>query len=67
MNSRYLRDISSITPSTDVDNMIDFPIKSITTSPFNKLTVEIILAQHRAGTLPEAVLVFLLAGVGLRS
>jgi hypothetical protein len=67
MSNRYLRAVSSIVPSTDVDNVIDFPIKSTTTSPFDKMTVEIVLAQHRAGTLPEAVLIFLLAGVGLRS
>jgi hypothetical protein len=59
------RDVSSIEPSTDVDNVIDFPIKSSITSPYDKLTVEIILAQHRAGTLPEAMLLYLLAGAGL--
>ena len=66
MGNRYSRDILPVTHSTDVNNVIDFP-NSITTSPFDKLTVEIVLAQHRAGTLPEAVLIFLLAGVGLRS
>jgi hypothetical protein len=67
MGNRYLhRDVSSITPLTDVGNVVDFPIKSTaTSSPFGNLTVEIILAQHRAGTLPEAVLLYLLAGVGL--
>jgi hypothetical protein len=34
-------------------------------APFDTLTVALILAQHRAGTLPEAVLLALLAGVGL--
>jgi hypothetical protein len=56
----------SVTPSTAVDNVVDFTIKSITISPSNKLTVEIILAQFRAGTLAEAVLLYLSAGVGLR-
>jgi hypothetical protein len=66
MNNRYLsRAVSSITPSTDIDNVLNFPIKSTNTSPFDKLTVEIILAQHRAGTLSETLLIFLLAGVGL--
>jgi len=54
--------ISSVTPST---NMIDFPIKSSATSPFTKLTAQTVLAQFRAGSLPEPVLVALLAGVGL--
>jgi hypothetical protein len=34
-------------------------------SPFDRLTAEFVLAQFRAGTLPEPVLVYLLAGVGL--
>jgi hypothetical protein len=50
--------------SADVDNVVDFP-KSTTTSPFNNLTARIVLAQFRAGTLPEAVLLYLLAGAGL--
>jgi hypothetical protein len=36
-------------------------------SPFDNLTARLVLAQHRAGTLPEPVLVALLAGVGLRA
>ena len=35
-------------------------------SPFDQLTAQMILAQHRAGTLPEAIVAALLAGVGLR-
>jgi hypothetical protein len=67
MNNRYLpRDISSITPSPDVDNVIDFTIKSTaTSSPFDKLTVKLVLDQHRRGVLQEALLLYLLAGVGL--
>jgi hypothetical protein len=34
-------------------------------SPFDRLTAELVLAQFRAGTLPEPVLLYLLAGVGL--
>jgi hypothetical protein len=51
--------VSSSTPA------LDFLVKSSTTSSFDKLTVEIVLAQFRSGTLPEAVLLYLLAGVGL--
>ena len=36
-----------------------------TASAFDRLTVQLILAQHRNGTLPEGVLVALLAGAGL--
>ena len=34
-------------------------------SPFDQLTAETIIAQHRAGVLPEAIVAALLAGVGL--
>jgi hypothetical protein len=64
-NRRYLpRAVSSITPSTDLDNVIDFP-KSITTSPFDRLTVRLVIDQHRRGVLQESLLIALLAGVGL--
>ena len=33
--------------------------------PFDRLTGQLILMQHRQGKLPEAVLVALLAAVGL--
>ncbi len=36
-----------------------------TASAFDRLTVQLILAQHRNGTLQEGVLLALLAGVGL--
>ena len=36
-----------------------------TASAFDRLTVQLILAQHRNGTLSEVVLLALLAGVGL--
>lgn len=34
-------------------------------APFDQLTARTLIAQHRAGTLPEAVLVAIMAGVGL--
>lgn len=34
-------------------------------SPFDRLTARLVLARHREGTLPEGVLVALLAGAGL--
>jgi hypothetical protein len=46
--------------------MIAFPAKTASGSLFDRLTVQVILAQHRNGTLPEGVLVALLAGVGLQ-
>jgi hypothetical protein len=35
-------------------------------SPFDQLTAQVVLDQHRRGVLPEAVLVALLAGAGLQ-
>jgi hypothetical protein len=35
-------------------------------SPFDQLTTELVLSQHRQGILAEEVLVALLAGVGLQ-
>jgi hypothetical protein len=35
-------------------------------TPFDRLTATLVVAQYRAGTLPEAVLVALLAGAGLQ-
>lgn len=34
-------------------------------SPFDRLTTRLVLARYRNGTLPEGVLVALLAGVGV--
>ena len=45
--------------------VIAFPGKPASGSPFDRLTVQLILAQHRNGTLQESVLLALLAGVGL--
>jgi hypothetical protein len=46
--------------------VIAFPAKTASGSPFDRLTVQVILAQHRNGTLQEGVLLALLAGVGLQ-
>lgn len=35
-------------------------------SPFDGLTANLVLAQYRAGTLPEAVIVAMMASAGLR-
>lgn len=34
--------------------------------PFDQLTANLVLAQFRAGTLPEAVMVAMMASAGLR-
>jgi hypothetical protein len=47
-------------------NVVDFPSKFNATSPFQQLTARLVIAQHRAGCLPEAVIVALLVGAGLR-
>ena len=44
--------------------VIPFP-RLDTASPFDRLTATLVLAKFRAGTLPEGVLLALLAGVGL--
>jgi hypothetical protein len=36
------------------------------TTPFDRLTATLVVAQFRQGILPEAVLVALLAGAGLQ-
>jgi len=43
--------------------VIAFPRLPHALSPFDRLTATLIVAQHRAGTLPEAILVALLAAV----
>jgi hypothetical protein len=35
--------------------------------PFKQLTARMVIAQYRAGILPEAVIVALLAGAGLQT
>jgi hypothetical protein len=34
---------------------------------FDRLTVQLVLAKYRAGTLPEPIIVALLAGAGVRT
>jgi len=44
-------------------NVIAFPgATAASPDPFGKLTASLVIAQHRNGTLPEGVLVALLAG-----
>ena len=51
--------------SSNSAKVICLPPKLNTASAFDRLTVQLILAQHRNGTLSEVVLLALLAGVGL--
>lgn len=52
--------------SSDGANVVTFPSKGNHSADFDRLTAELILAQHRAGKLPEAVLIGLLAAVGVQ-
>ncbi len=59
------------TGSTDYDSSNNNP-KAIrihpprkTDDPFGQLKARLVLAQYRAGTLPEGVFVAMMAGVGL--
>jgi hypothetical protein len=52
--------------SSNSAKVIRLPVKLKATAPFDRLTAWMVIAQHRAGTLPEGVLVALLAGAGLR-
>jgi hypothetical protein len=47
-------------------NVVEFPSKLNAGSPFQQLTARLVLARHRAGFLDPAVLVALLAAVGLQ-
>ena len=52
--------------SNNSTNVIPLPTKiKLAGSPFDQLTAQTVIAQHRTGTLPEGVIVALLAGVGL--
>jgi hypothetical protein len=51
-------------PAGDDGKVIQFP-RLDTVSPFDRLTATLVVAQHRAGVLPEPVLIALLAAVGL--
>jgi hypothetical protein len=63
----------TMTPPPIASNVITFPPRldrgtqvSSHARPFDRLTTELVLAQYRAGTLPEGVIVALLAGAGLQ-
>lgn len=52
-----------------IDNVVPLrpvPAPAEPRDPFQQLTAQLVLAQFRAGTLPEPVMLFLLAGAGLR-
>lgn len=51
--------------STNVIYLRPAPVKDLV-RPFDALTAQIVLQQHRAGTLNPAVVEALLAGVGLK-
>jgi hypothetical protein len=46
------------------DNVIPLP-RAGSVAPFDRLTATLVLEQYRAGTLPEGVIVALLASAGL--
>lgn len=46
--------------------VIRLPTAHNTRSPFDELTASLVLAQYRAGTLPEGVIVAMMASAGLR-
>jgi hypothetical protein len=52
--------------SSSSANVVDFPSKFNAASQFRQFTARTVLAQYRAGTLPEGVLVALLASAGLQ-
>jgi hypothetical protein len=49
--------------------VIAFPGAATTArpDPFGQITADLVIAQHRTGTLPESSLVALLVAAGLRS
>jgi hypothetical protein len=51
--------------SSSSANVVDFPSKFNATSLFRQLTARMVIAQHRAGVLPQGVIVALLVGAGL--
>ena len=52
-------------PSSSSAKVIQFRPTLNRAAPLDALTAQTVIAQHRAGTLPEGVIVALLAGVGL--
>jgi hypothetical protein len=47
-------------------NVIPFPLRVRRRTDFDRLTVELVMKKFREGTLPEGVVLALLAAVGLR-
>jgi hypothetical protein len=58
---------TAVAVGTGTAKVIQLPTAKAKPDPFQQLTVELVLAQFRAGTLPEAMLLYLLAGAGLLS
>ena len=52
--------------SSNAANVIAFPSQINGRSPFGRLTATMVLAQFRAGVLPEGILLALMAASGLR-
>ena len=57
---------TATTVETGTAKVILLPTAKAKPDPFQQLTVELVLAQFRADTLPEAMLLYLLAGAGYR-
>jgi hypothetical protein len=53
--------------SSSTANVVDFAPKLNAVSPLQQLTARMVLAQYRASTLPEAVIVALLASAELQT
>jgi hypothetical protein len=62
VTSRNGGDYDSSSNSADV---VDFAPKLNAVSPFQQVTARMVIAQHRAGVLPEGVIIALLVGAGL--
>jgi hypothetical protein len=52
--------------SRHAENIIAFPARSSSASPFDALTRTLVLDQYRRGVLPEAVIEALLGASGLQ-
>jgi hypothetical protein len=60
-----MRPIINFQSSRGNAEVIALPFR-IKPDPFEQLTANLVIAQYRAGTLPEGVLVALLASAGLQ-
>jgi hypothetical protein len=60
------RNLNNMSPiSKSPANVIQFPSQYRRVTDFERLTAALVVDQYRRGVLPEAVVVALLAGVGL--